>query len=964
MKKIFSLICLMLVGMSSVWAEDGFTLDDTKWYAFKKHGTDNYYLTLTESSVSETNAVTGAKITTTPTYFVVAGNSTDGFTLTSSNNSSYMLGLSSYAWWNVSNNVSTAWTISGNDTDGYTIGATISGHDYHTIGGSNGSYVYSNEDNTTWDLVTMDIPTSFEYTVVVNGPSTATITIDGTAYSNGGTVTASNAVTTTDITASDESGYYLGSIVVDASTITVNYVKVIDTTHYYKLKSAAGTYAAFTTVSNTELSYQSDGATFALTYDDATHTYTFSSTDGKHIGHTQAWDVTSADNSSYYIEPTDAGDDSYYIRRNDQNTYLSGNSGATTAGTAIYTDKTSPVKWFLEDAGEIPAQCSVTYNYYYNSTLLGSYTTSVNQGADMPACGDLPVFASAETPSNDTNCDAIIMDVNVTINMPFEPATTFDGITKWYALNIHSNNHSWFSVGSDGELTGTAWNSALPTGTDRNNYLFGFVGDYLSGFQIYAYANGKAVADTDPCTFGTAATWKLYAPATAVTNGFCLSTDGGSNYINAQNGGLSLSRWSDADAGSVIVVTEAVPEYEIYLLGGPEGKWTPSTPFETLTTSDGKATYHFGSDNIVYLAASTTLGTSDDDWDGYKTGRFGDYIGSGNMEVSNGTVVNIVVGNDQSFQFAPGSWTIEFDLNAMTATVSGTALTTYYIKNNWLNGLGNFNSSSEWTWIPMTSDDHGESYHAYGVIGVAGVNFNTSESDTGADWYTELGGTTLKAGVGYDFVYDATTGSFRVTEKYFPVNVNDINSASYGTFYDDVAYYIPNDVTVYTLTENGTSLKATEITDGIIPANTGVVVKATEGAGTVKLLPVMYSETGSADAGVLSGVTIDTEASTVITTGQTCYVLSATVNSESGAYENLGFYEFSGTTLGANKAYYAADSSTRGFVIEWGDGTETAISTLNLEPSTLNSSIYDLQGRQMKQLQKGINIVNGKKILK
>lgn len=75
----------------------------------------------------------------------------------------------------------------------------------------------------------------------------------------------------------------------------------------------------------------------------------------------------------------------------------------------------------------------------------------------------------------------------------------------------------------------------------------------------------------------------------------------------------------------------------------------------------------------------------------------------------------------------------------------------------------------------------------------------------------------------------------------------------------------------------------------------------------------------------------------------------------------LGFYKAeAGTTIKAGKGYIsAASSSVKGFIIDL-DGT-TAIQGVEAE-ATIPTMVYDLSGRRVKKVQKGIYIVNGKKI--
>ena len=80
--------------------------------------------------------------------------------------------------------------------------------------------------------------------------------------------------------------------------------------------------------------------------------------------------------------------------------------------------------------------------------------------------------------------------------------------------------------------------------------------------------------------------------------------------------------------------------------------------------------------------------------------------------------------------------------------------------------------------------------------------------------------------------------------------------------------------------------------------------------------------------------------------------------------EEVGFYPATEGTIAANKAYLEAASGVKGFVFKFGDDA-TGIEETTLSNSPLKGeNIYNLAGQRISKMQKGINIVNGKKILK
>ena len=168
----------------------------------------------------------------------------------------------------------------------------------------------------------------------------------------------------------------------------------------------------------------------------------------------------------------------------------------------------------------------------------------------------------------------------------------------------------------------------------------------------------------------------------------------------------------------------------------------------------------------------------------------------------------------------------------------------------------------------------------------------------------------------------------------------------YTTLYMPVAVKISEEATAYAVVKNddGVTLDMVACPDNVVPANTGVILNGNYAQCTATL----STEAGTATS-VLTGTT------PMIGTVDGCYVLSV-VN------EKLGFYKFVGTELKGFRAFYVDETAdpTRGFVLNTGDLT-------GINPSLLTgdaSQVYDLQGRRVVNAQKGLYIINGKKVVK
>ncbi len=181
-----------------------------------------------------------------------------------------------------------------------------------------------------------------------------------------------------------------------------------------------------------------------------------------------------------------------------------------------------------------------------------------------------------------------------------------------------------------------------------------------------------------------------------------------------------------------------------------------------------------------------------------------------------------------------------------------------------------------------------------------------------------------------------------------------ITDAKWGTFCAPFDAAIPEGVKAYTAAASGSEVEFTEVTT-TIPAGTPVVVySATEVDET---LGGIATETGeTCTSGALVGVYA---AKTGITaeTGYTNYVLQ----NNSGV---VGFYKAtSAISLKANRCYMTLATSAGAKDCIGLDGAVTGINEI-LNPTKKSvEGIYDLNGRKLAAPQKGINIINGVKVI-
>ena len=177
-----------------------------------------------------------------------------------------------------------------------------------------------------------------------------------------------------------------------------------------------------------------------------------------------------------------------------------------------------------------------------------------------------------------------------------------------------------------------------------------------------------------------------------------------------------------------------------------------------------------------------------------------------------------------------------------------------------------------------------------------------------------------------------------------PLNADEVSyvgDASYATLYDTTTGYVLNgDVKAYVAVLNNTWLDLTEIEN--VPEATPVVLRGTYYNKLAADLPAINI------ANDLKGTDVDTAAD------GTMYVLAK-------VDDKVGFYKATGT-IAAGKAYYQSTSGVKAFYFDGDDAT--GISLMEDGRSQMeDGAIYNIAGQRIQKMQKGINIINGKKVL-
>ena len=176
------------------------------------------------------------------------------------------------------------------------------------------------------------------------------------------------------------------------------------------------------------------------------------------------------------------------------------------------------------------------------------------------------------------------------------------------------------------------------------------------------------------------------------------------------------------------------------------------------------------------------------------------------------------------------------------------------------------------------------------------------------------------------------------------VALNAAGTKSYATTYLPFSVSAAEGAELYTGELNGNVMNLTKSHTGVA-AEQGIVLVGESSATKAVLTIGEGTATGSGLVGTLTPN--DVEAKSVLTLGR------------SG--DEVGFFAFTGTQIGANKAYVEKAGGASAVMINFGEvtGIENAVA-----PEAANAPLYDLSGRRVvKAVKGGLYIQNGKKFI-
>ncbi len=367
---------------------------------------------------------------------------------------------------------------------------------------------------------------------------------------------------------------------------------------------------------------------------------------------------------------------------------------------------------------------------------------------------------------------------------------------------------------------------------------------------------------------------------------------------------------------SALVVS--VPNSSTHHVGGVVGSARGGNTISGCTFSGSLTVAEGSTDNFAGIAAYITNGDNVINCANYGDVTFSD------AGCAAGGIVGYVNAQQAAIQNCLSTGQITFDGEGTPtygAAIIGRTkgFSTDYVKNNyWLEGK------------------------AYGTIH---NNDGTEAMETGSVTYEQLASGEIAYKLGEAWSQLIGTDGVPVPGGVTPVSY--IGEAGYATMYDTTSgYELNGDVTAYVATASGNWLVLTEIEN--VPAGTPVILKGGYYNKIAADLPAINI------ANDLLGTDVATEAD------GTMYILALAKPAEAEA-EEIGFYKATGT-IPAGKAYYKSTSGVKAFFFTEDDATGIAVSPL--AETEEGATIFNLAGQRISKAQKGINIMNGKKILK
>lgn len=577
---------------------------------------------------------------------------------------------------------------------------------------------------------------------------------------------------------------------------------------------------------------------------------------------------------------------------------------------------------------------NVTYNLYDGDSEIPIATHE--EQAEENSAINIPSTWYNYVAYSDIQSEGTIGSTDCTISVRRTPRTAITDLSNLSnnkAYYIRNERGTWAISGSQMSATQTANYSV----NDANKFVFYNTGEE---YYLYSVSEGKFVRSDK----------SLSRTPEAIT----ISETGNGTYpwwfkfdnshiFNGGNGFMVIDSWSTLDEGNRNYIVEAADFDGSIIADLLSGQGLFDTAIEQLKAINwGTGLNHYSLTGVYagYAGNETAL-ISQLESEGYSPE---------NLDVAQALLTNYAINLPAAgFYRIKGLTSGKYlaaglaSNNKYAMSDAADATTIFYfdgsILTNLSTGLNNGMSSSSWAWVVGNPSEvtfyDGNTNGGYGILSTNAYFYDNGDGTSSADRGSSA---------------SMTTGNLRyrswqleaVTSFEFPVTISE---AGYATLYAPVALTIPAGVTANTLTldTDGKTLVLSQI-DNVIPAGTPVLLEGNEGSFT-------FATTDEVPAINAANLLVGTYPAILAPVG--CYVLQ----NQSG---KVGFYQVEDVVPNVRgfRAYLTVSSPVKAFFFGEADG----ISSVNVEQSQKDATIYNLAGQRVSKTQKGIYIVNGKKV--
>jgi len=400
--------------------------------------------------------------------------------------------------------------------------------------------------------------------------------------------------------------------------------------------------------------------------------------------------------------------------------------------------------------------------------------------------------------------------------------------------------------------------------------------------------------------------------------------------------GVTLNATTDADWVSGITVTADKVTFTTTANTGAERTATFTLTYtgatdKTVTVTQAAYVAPITGDKYVKVTSTDDL-TNGQYLIVYEDGSVAFNGGLETLDAVSNTIDVII--NNSEIAATSATTAAEFTIDVTAGTIQS-ASGMYIGQTSDANGLAS-SAETDYTNTITFADDNADIVSSGGAY----LRYNSASNQIRFRYYKSSSYTGQKA--------------IQLYKKVAPSQSVTVTPAGYATIVAKADLDIPTGVEVFAVTvgESASSAQLTEVTGGV-PAGNAVLVKAS--AGTYEFA---YAST-TPDAIAKN----DLHASDGTVTGAAGNIFALAKKTQ-----GVGFYKVGeDVTIPAGKAYLEVKTTSSdpesGVKAFYGfEDDATGIEAIDHSPLTIEGAVYNLAGQRLQKMQKGINIVNGKKI--